>query len=637
MLEIPAVACVLALNWIGLRMVWEAAGIHETSRFRDVVEKAMERESAVESLGWPVRRWFYYSLWALAVIVTLAGFFSELAEVANESVLVLNIVCLLATVTSAWLFGWAVRLAPRWFPLACLPTLQAGSIIAVAFLVHPQLLFHICFVVALTWSGWLLCKDPAGRSQWFTPRMWKDIARGTAVFAALVALFYVVENARGRREWDRTKAELAAKGVNLEWSHFIPAPLPADQNIFGVPKMQEWFTGWGENEFSRIMKASLGPAWFLRSERLLIDRDPAAVSAYERLLTNRDPAAISAYLAASGELEPEMALIRQALQRPFARIEGDYGAPVHMPVPNWLNLRAMGLMLSARTHCHLLRGESQAALADLTLLHDLRRLVEGPPGGLPETIPESMTDCTLAGLYAYSIGEGAQGHYWTDPQLEILQNQLKEIDLPTVALKTMESIQAEEVEEIDKLARTQIASHFAYGYSGINYQLLLQLAPRGWIDQNMSFLARYDQRVIDVFRDENNTLHPETLPADPPNYPSPYQVISLSMIPNYPRYASSIAHNQTEVFQALIACALERYRLAHGQYPASLQELVPACLDRIPNDPIGGQPPVYQLGKDGAFQLSSAGFLMDWRYTTTAREIDKGRWVWPPELVKSNL
>src|SRR6202040_3776101 len=34
-MEVGAAACALALNWVGLRMVWEAAGIHESSRFRD--------------------------------------------------------------------------------------------------------------------------------------------------------------------------------------------------------------------------------------------------------------------------------------------------------------------------------------------------------------------------------------------------------------------------------------------------------------------------------------------------------------------------------------------------------------------------------------------------------------------------
>ncbi len=66
-LEFAAVACVLALNWIGLRMVWEAAGIHESSRFRDTVEKAIERDLAAESQAWPVLKRVGLVLWVMAV------------------------------------------------------------------------------------------------------------------------------------------------------------------------------------------------------------------------------------------------------------------------------------------------------------------------------------------------------------------------------------------------------------------------------------------------------------------------------------------------------------------------------------------------------------------------------------------
>jgi hypothetical protein len=44
------------------------------------------------------------------------------------------------------------------------------------------------------------------------------------------------------------------------------------------------------------------------------------------------------------------------------------------------------------------------------------------------------------------------------------------------------------------------------------------------------------------------------------------------------------------VDQARIACALERYRLANGKYPAALADLIPRFLDKIPADVITGKP-----------------------------------------------
>jgi hypothetical protein len=47
------------------------------------------------------------------------------------------------------------------------------------------------------------------------------------------------------------------------------------------------------------------------------------------------------------------------------------------------------------------------------------------------------------------------------------------------------------------------------------------------------------------------------------------------------------------VNEAIVACALERHRLAHGQFPDSLDSLVPAYLPRIPTDVLRGRPLSY--------------------------------------------
>ena len=51
----------------------------------------------------------------------------------------------------------------------------------------------------------------------------------------LVALFYAEEDWRGARAWAAAKRELQAKGESLEWSDFIPPPVPDDQNLAMAP------------------------------------------------------------------------------------------------------------------------------------------------------------------------------------------------------------------------------------------------------------------------------------------------------------------------------------------------------------------------------------------------------------------
>ncbi|MBI4475050.1 MAG: hypothetical protein HY646_20450 [Acidobacteria bacterium] len=55
--------------------------------------------------------------------------------------------------------------------------------------------------------------------------------------------------------------------------------------------------------------------------------------------------------------------------------------------------------------------------------------------------------------------------------------------------------------------------------------------------------------------------------------------------------ASGLAHLRV----ALVATAVERYRLANGKLPQRLAELVPTCLPTVPADPFDGQPLRYRL------------------------------------------
>src|ERR1039458_5065970 len=53
-----------------------------------------------------------------------------------------------------------------------------------------------------------------------------------AVFATLMAFFYLEEDWRGKRAWERCKAELEAGGIVMDWNKYIPPPVPDDQNFF---------------------------------------------------------------------------------------------------------------------------------------------------------------------------------------------------------------------------------------------------------------------------------------------------------------------------------------------------------------------------------------------------------------------
>jgi type II secretory pathway pseudopilin PulG len=83
--------------------------------------------------------------------------------------------------------------------------------------------------------------------------------------------------------------------------------------------------------------------------------------------------------------------------------------------------------------------------------------------------------------------------------------------------------------------------------------------------------------------------------------------------------------------QAALACALDRYRLANGQFPETLDALTPRFISRAPNDVITGQRYKYRRTDDGQFILYSVG----WNEKDdggvpgeTLFDQTQGDWVW---------
>jgi hypothetical protein len=82
--------------------------------------------------------------------------------------------------------------------------------------------------------------------------------------------------------------------------------------------------------------------------------------------------------------------------------------------------------------------------------------------------------------------------------------------------------------------------------------------------------------------------------------------------------------------QGALACALERHRRAHGQFPDRLEALVPQLLPAIPHDVLTGEPPKYRRTPEGGFVLYSIGWDHDDDHGTPGNNLfdTEGDWVW---------
>jgi hypothetical protein len=577
-------------------------------------------------------------------------------------------------------------------------------------------------------------------------RRWRHALSFLGALAVTIALFYAEEDWRGRRAWENCQRELEAKGAVLDWSAFLPPPVPEDQNVFAVPEMQQWFAGrrspttlsanlgWpGPTELSKIlnypgwaastnqrvvvadviiglpgstppsgftvlrwrdatnapveatqlMREALGPMGMDPQGYAILARRPQEVRPAQIFLQCQtaptpkeleqffskdlipggnyygasekvrvEAAAGNSYQLTMGKLlsaadyaawgdsiEPDLAIIRQAVQRPYARLQGNYRDFVDMPVVNFLSMRIISQRLVALAECQLLLGQPDKAVKEMTLLNQVRRILEYRPAGKPMTLVSAMINVAITGLYVSWVEDGMRLQAWKEPQLAALQEQLAQINLrPYVA-------DAFSFERAGIVHYVEISSHAEQGefiWWGLHHTndsvrtLLTRLIPQGWIDQNLVMFANAEQLLIEGLPPQHEEIVPHKIDTEKPGidevvkHRSPFNLLAAIAIPNFSRAQKTLAHTQTMVNQAQIACALERCRLSRGEYPPTLDALVPQFIEKIPPDLIGGQPPHYRRTEDGKFLLYSIGWTEQDHGGKSGSNGD-GDWVWGDE------
>lgn len=446
---------------------------------------------------------------------------------------------------------------------------------------------------------------------------WIIIALGT--LSLLLWLARVEENWRGQSDWQNCKREVEAKGISLNWNDYIPPPVPDDQNFFKAPKMQEWFVeNWRENTNELSQQ--------FRDKKY--DQITSSVGTPKNLIQSADAA--KDFIAWSDKFEPDFNLIREAVKRPYARIDGNYSDPLAILIPNFVNFRLIVQTLAQRAHCYLILNQPDNALRELTLLNDLRRTLNLSPSGKPMTLVTAMINNAIAGLYASTIADDFPSHSWQEPQLATLQEQLRQINLLPLLVNAIHTENASHCHLVETYLipkSTKTRSRYL----------------TGWLLENLVTITTIDQKAAESVDLKSSVVSPRKLVdvdreiAAVSKHPYlPDRILANIAIPNFTKAWQAMAYDQTLISEAQIACALEHYRQDHGEYPETLSALTPQFIETIPHDLIGGQPLHYRRTNDGKFLLYSIGWneLDDGGKPSPQDkyggiEYTNGDWVWP--------
>jgi hypothetical protein len=253
-----------------------------------------------------------------------------------------------------------------------------------------------------------------------------------------------------------------------------------------------------------------------------------------------------------------------------------------------------------------------------------------------------MIDLAVTGLYIQPVADGLRLRAWREPQLAAIEQQLKEADLLPCVSAAFECERLAASRTLETTGPAGLADLYLPGSREATLwrkitdptRLLLRLAPRGWVYLDMISGDVLIRKAMDAIDLTNRLVRPR--PADH-NAPvalaafgrfSPLAFLARHSVTNLSKATAILAQRQTTVNQAQLACALERFRLAHGEYPEALRALVPEFIDPLPPDLINGQPLKYRRTTEGGFLLYSVGWNEIDDGGAPGQTTAEGDWVW---------
>jgi hypothetical protein len=479
------------------------------------------------------------------------------------------------------------------------------------------------------------------RQRW--RRVLKALAWGGSFAFTLLALVWALEDWCGARAWQAYLEKV--KGSWIEPAKLIPPPVPDEQNFAAIPLLQP---------LADYTKPPL-PSDSTKSYSSKVYRNPEVVERLMKIgeIQTKKGGAIS--LHANGNWCAGRSCDMAELQKQYRQYEefGLSGPPVK-PAEEVLKvlsrydshlealragaarpftrfpLRAVDLedqvfgghsyqtvflkscwVLKLRALAELSLGKSQEAGADLLLY---LRLTEAMEGAQPVFLLSLMMRSTLELESAQVIWEGIGRHQWSETQLAAFAGALDRVDLPSdypVALRTEQTIIAfliDQMKDNPRLITTLTGS--SRGPLGV---FPVRLIPKGWFDFNKTAICERWERTrlatdpahrpsnrdgIDQNRSQSNKGFFRGL----------YEKIQFGLLPMREGdggYREYLKDTQAVVDLERVAIALERHRIAKGNYPVALKELVPAYLAKVPTDLSTGEPLFYQRNSGNQFTLRS--------------------------------
>jgi hypothetical protein len=471
---------------------------------------------------------------------------------------------------------------------------------------------------------------------------------------ALVALLFGEENLRGRHAWNQYRKAAEARGNSLDFATYVPKPVLDDQNFAATPLLQSFVqqsqSSILTNDFYAQIDNHIKSPPSKSGQRQF--KDLVAWQKAAKALQNGplgkeqkfgpDDTSLAARAAAAPVIlegmksfEPNFAELRAASTREFSRypLKYDFQDPSGILLPHLAKIKQLCDRLNLQACAELANGQPEQTLGDVKLCQSLADSIKSEPFFISFLVREAcLHDAT------HPVWEGLAENRWTEAQLQELETRFASYNFIVDSQQSLKAEAAMATLTIDSALRTGLG----------------RLLPTGWsYREKLNYEMDYDEQVNGVIDLMAKTISPTAAEANARNlagvfigaedFPSQsfgklrgkpleaflhHHLMASMFLPALKNFFSRIAAAQVTADETSLACALQRYRLANGQYPETLEPLSPKFMARIPNDVIGGQPYKYRRTDDGKFILYSIGWNQKDDGGVSSFDPKQGDWVW---------
>lgn len=462
------------------------------------------------------------------------------------------------------------------------------------------------------------------------------------ILAGLVTALWWEENWRGQKIWEESCARLRAAGEPVDIADIIPPMIPDEENVAAAPIFGELLAASDPNT-TRL--GLITEDWATRvsrsgvrfpTTRPLSPGDLSFLDLWADAMRKTFPASsptgpfrstTDEVLHFYAQFDSEWRELHEALNRPQCRWPLDYEEALEMKVSYLPCLQQVPVTSRGWVAALAASGDEEAYTKLLNSLFEISHRVGEPPGLLPY-----LTSITMGMVTLQAWQDSLPLVSLNDNQLRSLEQALQQFELRQAFV----SMQGERVALLhtcvsasskylcEALRGTGIPSKWPDAPRWIRrieepvFEAIFVTKPRGW--ELADFAALQDSLVnittgcFDKKRDVIVVSNTDAITGKARSLSDRSGWFTLSRhtleetASIHQRILQRAASFHATIRCAMVWCAAERFRLKHGHFPLTQEQLVPEFHPAVLLDPFDGRPLRYSLKDENRLLVYSLGW-----------------------------